>query len=137
MKSGRWIGRRRRLPEIDALEQWVREHAERQAVNFPVQGEVAELLKVVMNILEHGSKYMKSIPEWTEQVPNVDKLKEHGCELLLQVHDEVVLQTPEEYVEEDTVIVQAVMAAALHNMFKKVKTGASVGNGDNWSEAKH
>ena len=73
------FGRRRYIPEINSAEYPVRQAAERQAVNMPVQATAADIMK----------KAMIDIDRW---------LREEGlrARIVLQVHDELVLETPED-----------------------------------------
>ena len=123
----------RHLPDINSPDKSAREHAERQATNAPIQGWAAQIIKVVMNALEFGAHYKT---KFMQHVPEVAKLKEWGVEQLLQVHDEIVLQTPPEVADEATAIVQKVMEASFKDWFTKVTIHASVGNGLTWSDAK-
>ncbi|MEI7832392.1 MAG: DNA polymerase I [bacterium] len=77
------LGRRRPIPDINAANPNVRQAAERTAINTPIQGSAADIMKLAMLRLD---KELKGHPE----------LRAH---LLLQVHDEVVLETPAEEVE--------------------------------------
>lgn len=72
-------GRRRYLPKIDSGNKWKRFHAQRQAVNHPIQGESADIMKMAMVDIDHWIK--------TEN-PEV--------RMLLQIHDELVFEIPQE-----------------------------------------
>ncbi len=72
------FGRKRPLPEIDSPHQMVRAQAERMAINMPVQGTEADLIKLAMIKV-------------AEELPKVSK----DAKVLLQVHDELVLEVPE------------------------------------------
>jgi DNA polymerase-1 len=91
------LGRLRRLPELRSPNFQVRMEAERQAVNTPVQGSAADLIKKAMIDLhaELGRRGLRS-------------------RLILQIHDELLLEVPEAEVEEVPSLVREVMEGALH-----------------------
>lgn len=83
-------GRYRRLSKIRSPRQGERGHAERQAINAPIQGSAADIVKRIMIMTE-----------------NDDYLREDlGCVLLHQVHDELIYECPEGTVEEARRIIQ-------------------------------
>jgi DNA polymerase-1 len=110
------FGRIRPIPDIAASNPNVRGNAERMALNAPFQGSAADVIKIAMIRL-------------------AAKLSESGgsARLLLQVHDELVLETPDSEVEPVRRLVQKVMeeAASLN-----VRLEARVGSGQNWLSAK-
>jgi len=111
------LGRRRYLPELDSSNRNVREAAERAALNAPIQGSAADIIKVAM--------------------VEVDKaLKAAGLasRLLLQVHDELLLEVADG--ERDTVeaLVRTKMGAAYP---LDVPLEVSVGYGRSWDSAAH
>ncbi|NDG94699.1 MAG: DNA polymerase I, partial [Actinobacteria bacterium] len=111
------FGRRRYLPDLNHDNRQRREMAERMALNAPIQGTAADIVKVAML--------------------NVDRAlteRSLGSRLLLQVHDELVLEVaPGEAQEvEDLVRSQMGAAAAL-----QVPLDVSVGQGLNWQAAGH
>jgi DNA polymerase-1 len=76
------LGRRRYLPELASSNFRTRQSGERMALNAPIQGSAADIIKKAMVVLE-------------------SRLREagHGAEMLLQIHDELVLEVPEGEVE--------------------------------------
>jgi DNA polymerase-1 len=90
------LGRLRRLPDLQARNFQVRSEAERQAMNTPVQGSAADLIKKAMIDLHR-------------------ELCERGLRsrLILQIHDELLLETPEGEAEEALALVKRVMEGAL------------------------
>lgn len=111
------FGRRRYLPELDSSNRNVREAAERAALNAPIQGSAADIIKVAMI--------------------NVDKaLKEAGLKsrMLLQVHDELLFEIAEG--ERDTV--DALVREQMGNAYPlDVPLEVSVGYGRSWDAAAH
>ncbi len=89
--------RRRNLPEINAKNKNQREFAERIALNTPIQGTAADIIKLAMI-----------------RVERVLKEKSLQARLLLQIHDELVFELPESELEETRVLVQEAMENALH-----------------------
>ena len=109
------FGRRLWLPEIKGSNGPRRQGAERAAINAPMQGTAADLIKLAMIAVEN----------WLEQ----EQLK---TKLLLQVHDELVLDVPLEEIE----LVQSTLPGLMCNVAQlKVPLLVSIGIGDNWEEA--
>ena len=90
------LGRRRMIPEINSSNRNIREAAERMAINMPVQGTSADIVKVAMINLSREI--------------NKRKLR---TRMLLQVHDELIFEVPEEEFAEVSVMVQNLMANAI------------------------
>ena len=107
------LGRRRYIPEINSSNRQIREAAERMAINMPVQGTSADIIKVAMINLyqEMGKQRLQS-------------------KMLLQVHDELIFEVPEDEMEEMRQLVPEIMSTALKlSVPLKVdtKTGANWG----------
>lgn len=109
-------GRKRYLPEISSKNVMVRKAAERQAFNTVLQGTAADLIKMAM---------LNAAREIEE--------KKHPWVMLLQVHDELVFESPEADAEECAKFAVRVMSSA---MTLKVPLDVEAGVGDNWLEAK-
>ncbi len=90
------LGRLRRLPDLNARNFQVRMEAERQAMNTPVQGSAADLIKKAMIDLHR-------------------ELRRQGMksQLILQIHDELLLEVPEGEAEQARAMVKAIMEGAL------------------------
>lgn len=115
-------GRRRIIDGINAKNKMVRNMAERMAVNTPIQGTAADLIKVAMNNLNTAlaKKKLKS-------------------KILLQVHDELVLEVPKDEVKTVTDVVKDSMegVGALKEFPKiDVPLTVEIGTGQNWLELK-
>jgi len=109
------FGRRLWLPEIKGSNGPRRQGAERAAINAPMQGTAADLIKLAMIAVE----------DWLEK----EQLK---TKLLLQVHDELVLDVPLDEIE----LVQSTLPGLMCNVAQlKVPLLVSIGIGDNWEEA--
>ena len=108
------LGRRRYIPEINASNRQVREAAERMAINMPVQGTSADIIKVAMINLDS---------EISQQ-----KLR---SKMLLQVHDELIFEVPQEEMEIMRELVPEVMSTALA---LSVPLKVDIKTGTNWGE---
>ena len=109
------LGRRRYVPDINARNRNVRSAAERVAVNMPIQGTQADMIKIAMVNVDARLRR--------------EKLKSR---MLLQVHDELVFEVPPDEVERMSVLVAEEMEQALP---LKVPVLAEVNVGDNWLDA--
>ncbi len=108
-------GRRLYLPEINARNGMRRQAAERLAINAPMQGSAADIIKLAM--LE--------VDQWLQQ-STVD------ANLIMQVHDELVLEVAETQLEEVKDKLCALMSSAIE---LSVPLLVEAGSGDNWDEA--
>ncbi|MBI3115538.1 MAG: DNA polymerase I [Candidatus Kerfeldbacteria bacterium] len=109
------FGRRRKLPDIHSRQPMVRAGAERMAINMPVQGTQADVIKMAMVALDQG-------------LPDVSA----GTRMLLQVHDELVFEVP----EKDTKKVSAYVKEVMEGVHKfKTPVVVEVHTGSNWDEA--
>ena len=108
-------GRRRYIAGIDSSDRMESQMAERMAVNTPVQGSAADLIKIAM------IRIQKKIND--ENLP---------LRMMLQVHDELVFECPRDQVDAMAAMVKAEMEGAMQ---LKVPLVASVGFGTNWLEA--
>ncbi|MGH7726013.1 MAG: DNA polymerase I, partial [Candidatus Eiseniibacteriota bacterium] len=108
------LGRRRWLPDLGSGDGRLRSNAERAAINTPLQGSAADLIKVAMIRLARA-------------------LEERGLEarLLLQVHDELLLECPPGEVE---AVQETVTDAMTHAIELAVPLEVQIGVGDNWFE---
>ncbi len=109
------LGRRRYLPELGAREPAVRQFAERAATNTPIQGSAADLIKLAM--LEVRRRLVAAGLQ---------------ARLLLQVHDELVLEAP---VDEVAGVTTAVREAMEQVWSLRVPLRVDVHEGSNWAEA--
>ncbi len=109
-------GRRRPIPDIQSHNANARSFAERTAVNTPLQGTAADLIKLAMIALDADLRAQRM-----------------QTRLLLQVHDELVLECPPEELEEASRLVKRRMEGVAH---LKVPLLAETGTGPNWRDAK-
>ncbi len=109
------LGRKRHLKDISSGNFVVRAHAERNAVNAPIQGSAADVVKMAM------IKIQKEFEK--------EKLQ---TRMLLQVHDELVFESPVEEVELAINIIKMEMENAIET---QVPLLVEVGVGENWLEA--
>ena len=111
------MGRRRYLPDLTSDNRPRREVAERMALNAPIQGSAADIIKVAMLNVAKG-------------------IKDHGLKsrLLLQVHDELILEVADGEIENLTALVKEGMGSA----FKlSVPLDVNIGIGTSWDLAAH
>ncbi|HEX4622436.1 MAG TPA: DNA polymerase I, partial [Myxococcaceae bacterium] len=109
------FGRRRYVPEVHAKSRWLAEAAEREAINMPIQGTAADLIKIAMIQLD------RRIPE--------EKL---GARMLLQVHDELLFEAPRAEVERVVALAKECMSGVAQ---LKVPLVVDVGTGTTWADA--
>ncbi|KAK7316740.1 hypothetical protein RJT34_00422 [Clitoria ternatea] len=114
------LGRARRFPKIDPAHSYQKGHIERAAINTPVQGSAADVAMCAML-----------------QISNNKKLKELRWKLLLQVHDEVILEGPTESAEVAKDIVVECMSKPFNgNNILKVGLSVDAKCAQNWYAAK-
>lgn len=108
------LGRKRYLPEMSGLQVAQRQAAEREAINMPIQGSNADMIKIAMIHLDQA-------------------LRERNLRSrsILQVHDELVLETPDEELHEVAALVRSCMVGAI-KLDVPVKVEMKVGR--NWYE---
>ncbi len=109
------FGRRRYLPDIHSRNQVVRGNAERNAINAPLQGSAADIIKIAM--VRIASRLEREMP---------------GAKMILQVHDELIFEVDEEYVEKLARLVREEMKGAAQ---LSVPLEVDTGTGYNWLEA--
>jgi DNA polymerase-1 len=121
-KTGRvetLYGRRIHLPGINDKNPARRGYAERQAINAPIQGTAADIIKRAMI-----------------RIPGMLLEKKLGADMLLQVHDELLFEVPEGQIDETIAAVRAVMEGAASPVVKlAVPLVVEAGIGDNWDQA--
>jgi DNA polymerase I len=108
------FGRRRPIPDMNSRNPNARNFAERTAVNTPLQGAAADLIKLAMIRID-------------------EQLRGMQAKMLLQVHDELVLEAPPEEVEEVSVLVKSAMEGVRK---LEVPLLVDTGSGENWRDAK-
>ena len=108
------LGRRRAIPEVHSLNRQLREAAERMAINMPVQGTSADIIKVAMIKLdgEMAKRHLQS-------------------RLLLQVHDELIFEVPEGELQEMSRLVSRIMATAIE---LSLPLKVDIKTGKNWGQ---
>ncbi len=114
-KSSTLLGRIRYLPDIDSPNKNMREFAGRTAINTPIQGTAADLLKLAMIRVNQAFKDMNL-----------------ASAMLLSVHDEIVVETPEGEVDLVKDLVKTIMESVWE---LDVPLKVDVGSGANWAEA--
>lgn len=114
-KTSTLLNRIRLLPDINSSNRNVRQFAERTAINTPIQGSAADLIKVAMI-----------------QIDDAFKAKGLESAMLLSVHDELVFEVPPHEMETVTKLVKKIMESVWELM---VPLKVNIETGANWSEA--
>lgn len=108
------FGRRRPMPDIHSSNFMVRSGAERAAINMPIQGTEADLMKLAMI---HCEKLLRD--------------QHNNCRLLLQIHDSILVECPEPVADQ----VANLLKQAMQDVYKlPVRLDVDVTIGDNWGE---
>ena len=106
------LGRRRYLPDINSRNALLRSHAERNAVNAPIQGSAADIIKLAM-IRINDSLINQNL----------------HSKLILQVHDELIFDV----IESEQNVMQKIIRESMENAFKtSVPLKVEMGIGENW-----
>ncbi len=108
------LGRRRYIPEIRTTHRGLRQAAERMAVNMPIQGTAADIIKIAMINLHHRARE-----------------KGWRSRMILQVHDELLFECPREEIEMVAAELKRIMEAA---MVLRVPLVVDLKIGHNWGE---
>jgi DNA polymerase-1 len=117
-KSGRTstlLGRIRLLPDINSSNHIIRQAAERTAINTPIQGSAADLIKVAMIKVDEAL--------WDKKLESA---------MLLTVHDELVFEVPPAELDKVTGLIKDIMEGVWE---LKVPLKINIAKGENWDEA--
>lgn len=104
--------RRRYIPDINSKNKVIREFAERAAINMPIQGAAADIIKLAMINLN-------------------SKIKELNVRMLVQVHDELLFEVPQNKLDEAKEIIKETMENVVN---LKVPLKIDIKTGNNWYE---
>jgi DNA polymerase-1 len=109
------LNRRRYLPEIHSPTAFIRQREERMAINSPIQGTAADIIKVAMIHIQN-------------------RIEESGLsiKMIMQVHDELVFEAPEEELQRVFSLIPKEMETV---MTLSVPLRVSIHSGKNWAEA--
>ena len=110
------FGRRRLVPDLNSRNVQIRQAAERETVNMPIQGTAADILKLAM-IATHAA--LSTVP---------------SARMILTVHDELLFEVAEDRAEETAALVRERMQSAAS---LNVPLIVDIGIGRNWNDAKH
>lgn len=104
------LGRKRYIPELNAANYATRQFGERAAMNMPLQGSAADIIKLAMNAV-------------------YEKLADTNSRLILQIHDELIVETRDDEVEK----VEAILKDCMENAVKlRVPLTVDVEHGKSW-----
>jgi DNA polymerase-1 len=109
------FGRRRPMPDIHSSNYAVRAAAERAAMNMPIQGTEADLMKLAMTKID-------------KQLTELDS----NCRMLLQIHDSILVECPEKYADKVAGLLKLTMENIYPQLPIKLTVDTSMGN--NWGE---
>jgi DNA polymerase-1 len=109
------MGRKRAIKDINSDNFNLRSQAEREAINTPIQGTAAEVIKMAMI-----------------KIHNTLKEKKLNTRMLLQIHDELLFEVPEKEIEITTEIVKECMENAVQ---LNIPIKVAINTGKNWFEA--
>ena len=109
------LGHRVYVPEINGKNGMHRAYAERTAINAPLQGSAADIIKVAMIRLHTRLR---------DEVPD--------AAIILQVHDELIVETPKDQLEAVSNIMRETMESAVELL---VPLTVDIGSGNNWFDA--
>ena len=112
------LGRRRPIPELQSGDPVQRSFGERMAVNSPIQGSAADLIKVAMITVHERLQ---------QELPDV--------RMILQVHDELIFEVPEKELDATKRLVQGEMEGVGKHLELSVPLKVDVGVGKNWRAA--
>jgi len=108
------FGRRRPMPDIKSSNFMVRQGAERAAINMPIQGTEADLMKMAM-----------------VKIDDLLRAQHNNCNMMLQIHDSVLVECPAEVAER----VAEILKDTMENIYKlPVRLDVDVTIGNNWGE---
>ncbi|MBW1962883.1 MAG: DNA polymerase I [Deltaproteobacteria bacterium] len=116
-KTSTLLDRIRLIPEINSSNPAVRSFAERVAINTPIQGTAADLIKMAMIKIDAA-------------------LEQHGLKtaMLLSVHDELVFEVPCDELKKVEELVKSIMENVWH---LRVPLKINIGRGDNWADVQY
>lgn len=109
------LGRRRSVPELGSPDRAIAQAAERIALNTPIQGSAADVIKLAMVALDRA----------------IGKRRLHA-RMVLQVHDELVFEVAEQQVDEMRTLAREIMEGVVR---LRVPLVVDIGSGKNWAEA--
>jgi DNA polymerase I len=110
------IGRRRHLRDINSKSSLARSNAERMAINTPIQGSAADMIKIAM-----------------VNVHNLLRAKDYATRMILQVHDELIFDVPKDELDEVKPLIMELMKNALPDLDVPILVEAGIGK--TWREA--
>ncbi|MGD9726467.1 MAG: DNA polymerase I [Nitrospiraceae bacterium] len=112
------LGRRRPIPELQSSDPTQRGFGERMAVNSPIQGSAADLIKVAM--INVNRRLHRELP---------------AAKMILQVHDELIFEVPDQDLDRAKQVVKSEMEATGTQLGLSVPLKVDLGTGSNWRAA--
>ncbi len=112
------FGRRRYIPEINSKNYQVRSFAERTAINTPIQGTAADIMKIAMINIHNKIKHKDDV------------------KMIIQIHDELVFEVKQDKIEEYAKLIKDEMENVLPEKYQtEVPLKVDIGIGKNWLDA--
>jgi DNA polymerase-1 len=125
------LGRRRNIPEINSPNMQVASGAERMAINMPIQGLAADIMKIAMIKVADEYKNNPDVHPVKSAEGGPASQEFNGVKMILQIHDEIILEVKQEIAAEVAKKIKKLLESAYS---LSVPLVADVKIGDNWGE---
>lgn len=128
------FGRRRPTPDVHSSNFVVRQAAERAAINMPIQGTEADLMKMAMIAVQQKLDKSSVSSHQSPGKPHETRdrrRKTSSCKMLLQIHDSILVECPKEQAESTAELLKDTMEN-IHKLPVKLTVDTSIGH--NWGE---
>ncbi|MBL6986786.1 MAG: DNA polymerase I [Methylobacter sp.] len=126
------FGRRLYLPEINSRNAARRQYAERTAINAPMQGTAADIIKRAMIAADRWLDQKTANNEGNIEIDEIPMRQSPDAKMIMQVHDELVFEIAEDQVDDCAANIRILMCAAAD---LDVPLIVDIGTGNNWDEA--
>jgi DNA polymerase I-like protein with 3'-5' exonuclease and polymerase domains len=124
-------GRRRYMPELSSNNHFLKAAGERAAINHPIQGTSADMIKMAMVEIAKELSAVSDRPSAKNNLAESRKQKADSCKLILQVHDELMFECSPEEVEPTAKMIKQKMEDALK---LSVPVKVDLKSGKSWGE---
>ncbi len=124
-------GRRRYIPELNMQNKMLQSFGERAAINHPIQGTSADMIKKAMVEIDRELSAISHQSSAKKEQAESRKPKTRGCQLILQVHDELLFECDPEKLDECAKMIKEKMEGVIE---LKVPVVVDLKSGNNWGE---
>ncbi len=124
-------GRRRYIPELQSANSFLRSFGERAAINHPIQGTSADMIKKAMVEIDRELSAVSSQPSARGNKADSGELIADSCNLILQVHDELLFECEPDEVERTAKMIKDKLEGVIELL---VPVKVDVKSGKNWGE---